>query len=263
MNGLRLYGRMLAVSMRSQLQYRASFLLTTLGNFISAFADFLGIWAFFDRFGGLQGWTLAETAIFYGIGNVSFALSEMFAREFDVFGSHVRTGSFDRMLLRPRSTVLQMMGAQCQIMRIGRLIQGAGVLAAGVWLLRPAWGVQHWLLLLASIIGGTALFFGLIIMQATCCFWTVESLEIWNCVSDCGRSVAQYPLDIYEKPLRHFFTYLVPLACMSYWPGAYLLGRGYVPAWVSFLAPCAGILIFLLSIWVWNCGIRHYRSCGS
>ena len=139
MNGLRLYGRMLAVSMRSQLQYRASFLLTTLGNFISAFADFLGIWAFFDRFGGLQGWTLAETAIFYGIGNVSFALSEMFAREFDVFGSHVRTGSFDRMLLRPRSTVLQMMGAQCQIMRIGRLIQGAGVLAAGVWLLRPAW----------------------------------------------------------------------------------------------------------------------------
>lgn len=263
-NALRLYRRMLAYSIRGQLQYRASFVMLTIGNALAALIEFIGIWALFGRFGALEGWTLAEAAVFFGMGNIAFALCEMFAREFDVFSQYVRTGDFDRLLLRPRSTVLQLLGASCHIMRFGRLLQGAAVLAIGLSALGVGgWGPDRWLLLVLSVLGGAFLFAGMIVLQATSCFWTIESLEVWNCITYGGVTTIQYPLSIYQKPLRFLFTYLVPLVAMNYWPSAYLLGRGYVPAWLSWLSPFIGLAFFLLALLVWRWGVRHYRSTGS
>lgn len=264
MNALRLYGKMIGYSIRSQLQYRASFAMLAIGNALSAGIEFLGIWALFGRFGALEGWSLAEAAVFFGMGNIAFALCEMFTREFDTFSRYVRTGDFDRVLLRPRSTVLQMLGANCHIMRIGRMLQGGVVLGVGLAALGVAgWGMDRWGLLVLSIMGGACLFGGMVVLQATSCFWTIESLEVWNCITYGGVTTIQYPLDIYQKPLRLFFTYIVPLAAMNYWPCAYLLGRGYVSPWLSWLAPFIGVLFFCLSLCVWHWGVRHYRSTGS
>ncbi len=62
------------------------------------------------------------------MANVSFALSEAFGRGFDVFSGLVRTGEFDRLLLRPRSTTFQVAASNLQLMRIGRFAQGVVVL---------------------------------------------------------------------------------------------------------------------------------------
>lgn len=254
---------MIAYSLRSQLQYRASFLLLTLGTALSILIEYLGIWAMFDRFGSLSGWTLADAGVFLGMGNIAFALSEMFMRAFDIFGRQVRTGSFDRILLRPRSTMLQMLGAECQLMRIGRLLQGAAILVISLRMLGVSWGPDRWLLLALSIGGGALLFSSIVVLQATSCFWTVESLEVWNTFTYGGVTMAQYPLDIYQRPLRWFFTYVLPLAAMNYWPCAYLLGRFYVPVWLSWLSPLVGVAFFVASCFAWRFGVRHYRSTGS
>lgn len=113
------------------------------------------------------------------------------------------------------------------------------------------------------MLGGACLFAGIIVLQATSCFWTVESLEIWNSFTYSGVTTAQYPLDIYEKPLRFFFSYVIPMAAINYWPCAYLLRRGYVSPWLSWLAPAVGVAFFVLSLLVWQVGVRHYRSTGS
>ncbi len=263
MNALSLYIKMVGISIRGQLQYRASFVMFTLGNALGAFIEYLGVWAFFGRFGALGDWTLAEAGVFYGMGNIAFALCEAFTREFDVFGSRVRTGEFDRVLLRPRSTVLQMLGAQCQVMRVGRLLQGVLVLAVSLSGLGIRWNAGQWALMVFAVLGGALLFSGMIVLQATSCFWTVESLEVWNCITYGGVYAIEYPLSVYAKPLRYLFTYVVPLAAMNYWPCAVLLGRDYVSPWVSWLSPLVGILFFMLSLCIWRIGVRHYRSTGS
>lgn len=263
MNALSLYIKMIGLSIRSQMQYRMSFVMSTIGNALGAFIEYLGVWAFFARFGSLGDWTLADAGVFYGMGHIAFALAEMFARGFDVFHQRVRTGEFDRTLLRPRSTVLLLLGEECQVMRIGRLIQGAAVLAVGLSWQNATWGFDRWLLMLLTVIGGAFLFSCISVLQATSAFWTVESIEVWNCITFGGVSTVQYPLSIYQKPLRYLFSYLVPLAAANYWPCAYLLGRDYVPVWVSWASPLLGVLSFLLSLRVWRFGVRHYRSTGS
>lgn len=263
MNAIRLYFQMIGLSIRGQLQYRANFILFSIGNALSALIEYVGVWALFDRFGALDSWTFAEAGVFFGIGNISFAICEAFTREFDIFQRHVRTGTFDRVLLRPRSTVLQMLGADFQFMRIGRFIQGIIILAVSLASLHLTWHIQHYILLIASIAGGTLLFSGVIVLQATSCFWTIESIEVWNSITYGGLTLMQYPLDIYQRPIRLFFTFIVPLVAINYWPCAYLLGRGYVAAWVSFASPLVGVVVFVLSLFVWSFGVRHYRSTGS
>jgi len=94
-----------------------------------------------ERFGNLKGWSLPEAALLYGIVSTGFALAESAARGFDVFGYVVRSGEFDRLLLRP--TALQVAGRELQLMRVGRLSQGLVVLLWGVAALEIAWTVPR------------------------------------------------------------------------------------------------------------------------
>ena len=110
-NALRLYGRYVAVSLRAQMQYPGAFIATSAGAFASTVIDFIAIWALFTRFRQIEGWRFEEVALFYGVISVAFAFADALTRGFDIFGElFVKTGDFDRLLVRPRSTVLQLLG---------------------------------------------------------------------------------------------------------------------------------------------------------
>ncbi|MBI2501886.1 MAG: ABC-2 family transporter protein [Candidatus Latescibacteria bacterium] len=266
MNALRLYLRYLGVSCRGQMQYRASFLMLTLGHFLMTGLEFAGVWVIFSRFGNLQGWSLPEVALFYGIINMAFALSDATSRGFDILPTLVKNGEFDRILLRPRSTVLQLAGQELTLRRVGRFSQGLLVFLWAAHTLELSWSLAKIALLLTTLLGGACLFYGLFVLQATMAFWTTETLEIMNTLTYGGVETAQYPLVIYRAWFRRFFTLVVPLACVSYYPALALLGRAdplgsaIVLHW---LAPLVGLLFLVLCLQVWRWGVRHYRSTGS
>ncbi|NLV91341.1 MAG: ABC transporter permease [Firmicutes bacterium] len=265
-DGLKLYLRYVGVSLRSQLQYPASFVMMILGNLVTTVIDFLGILALFSRFGSLGEWTLPQVAVFYGMVHVAFALAEAGARGFDILHRHVRAGTFDRMLLRPRSTVLQVIGLEFQLMRIGRFTQGLIVLGWGMANLELTLTLAQILLVIASIAGGAFLFSGLFVLQATLSFWSVESLEVVNLTTYGGVQTAQMPITIYQKWFRRFFTWIIPLAAINYFPLMAILDHpagGEFPVWVSWVSPVVGPVFFLLCLQVWNFGVRHYHSTGS
>ncbi|HEX2573951.1 MAG TPA: ABC-2 family transporter protein [Polyangia bacterium] len=266
MNALRLYARYVGLSWRAQLQYRASFALQTLGTALLSVVDFLAIWVLFDRFKRIAGWSLAEVAVFYGTANIAWSLAEGIGRGFDDFGSVVKRGDFDRLLLRPRSTVLQLLGREFTLRRIGRIGQGAAVLAWGWRSLGLGWDAARLGLWLLAVAGGVALFEGILILQATLAFWTIESLEVMNTLTYGGVQTVQYPLAIYPGWLRRFFLLVVPLGCVAYFPVVRLLGRTDplgAPAWLGWAGPFAGFLFLGVALRAWRFGIRHYTSTGS
>lgn len=266
MNAVRLYGRYASISLRSQLEYRASFVMQAFGQFLFTGVEFAGILALFARFGQIRGWTLGEIAFFYGMISISWAIADAFARGFDQFGNIVKYGDFDRLLLRPRSTVLQMFGHELTLRRLGRFLQGAAVLLFAIVTLDIAWSADRVALLVLTIACGVCMFIGLVIVQATSAFWTTESLEVWNAFTYGGVFMSQYPIEIYRPWFRQFFTFVIPLACINYFPGVAILGRhDPIGTSVGFqhLAPLAGPLFLLIALQVWKVGVRHYRSTGS
>jgi ABC-2 type transport system permease protein len=266
-NALSMYIRLIGLSIRGQMQYRVSFLLMSVGQFVTTGVEFAAIWALFARFGTLVPWTLPQVAFFYGMVNSSFAVTDAAARGFDLFGAQfVKTGNFDRLLLRPRSTVLQLAGHEFPLMRVGRLLQGVLVLGWAIVHLEIAWNIGKVMLLVLTLLSGVVLFYGIIICQAVLSFWTTESLEIMNTLTYGGVETAQYPMAIYQKAFRRFFTFVVPLACVAYFPVVAILGIPDPlgsPLIAQVLAPLAGFGFFALTLLLWRVGVRHYTSTGS
>src|SRR5262245_21817477 len=263
---LRLYLRYIDISFRSQMQYRVSFALHALGHFLVTGSEFLGFVALFQRFGQINGWTLPQMAFFYGIISVAFAAAEAVPRGFDRFSTLIKNGEFDRILVRPRSAVLQVLGQEFQLMRIGRFAQGMMVLCWAAGQLKVHWTPSNLGLVLFAIAGGTCLFSGLFVLQATLCFWTTESLEIVNCTTYGGVEAAQFPVTIYRSWFRSIFTFIIPLATINYFPLHAILqledplGSTRTLQWLS---PLAGLLFLIFCLQCWRLGVTKYTSTGS
>ena len=92
--GVQLFGRLMMIAVRSQMQYRSAFFLMVLGTFLTSMVQAIGIWALFDRFGSLGVWSVSHVAFLYGTINIVFASVDITARGFDTFGSSlIRTAS--------------------------------------------------------------------------------------------------------------------------------------------------------------------------
>ncbi|MHA6485342.1 ABC transporter permease [Paenibacillus sp. strain BS8-2] len=258
-----LYLRYLSIHLKSQLQYRTSFLLLSIGQFFIPFMVFGGLYFMFERFGQLEGWSFFEVTLCFAVIHMSFSLSECFARGFDAFSSLVAGGDFDRLLVRPRSTVVQVLGSKFEFTRIGRLMQSGIVLVWSISNLPQIWTFPKAVTLLFMILNGVFIFTGIFILAATFCFWTIQGLEVANVFTDGGREMAQYPLTIYEKWVTRFFTFVIPFGCVSYLPLMYLLDKDEGTWATGLLVPFGGLLFLVPCLLVWMIGVRHYRSTGS
>jgi ABC-2 type transport system permease protein len=267
MNALNLYGRYVAASLRAQFSYPGTLALMSVGQFLVTAIEFAGVWALFQRFGHIGGWRLGEVALFYGFVSVVFSIGDAVTRGFDIFGSvFVKTGAFDRLLLRPRTTVLQLLGYELRLTRIGRLAQGIVVFAIGAHLTGFVASPQALAILVWAALGGTALFSGLFVFQATWSFWTVESLEAMNVLTYGGEAAAEYPLNVYARWFRDFLMFVVPIGCVTYLPMLAAMGRPDPlgsPAWAGLVTPAAGFAFLAVSLFAWRFGVRHYASAGA
>jgi ABC-2 type transport system permease protein len=260
---MKLYFKYISILFASQMQYRASFWMLTFGQFFIPFSVFAGLYFLFERFGQLQGWAFAEVALCFGVIHMAFSLSECFSRGFDAFSGLVAAGEFDRLLVRPRGTIVQVLGSKFEFTRFGRMLQSALVLAYACYQLPIAWSAVKVMTLIFMVLGGVIIFTGIYMVAAALCFWTIQGLEVANIFTDGGREMAQYPLSIYEKWVTRFFTFLIPFGCVSYLPLLYILDKTSGPDWYYVVMPFASVLFLIPCIFIWQYGVKHYRSTGS
>ncbi|WP_042167465.1 ABC transporter permease [Paenibacillus gorillae] len=256
-----LYLKYMLMLFKSQMQYRVSFFFLAIGQCLTPFIAFAGIYFLFDKFGQLQGWSFYEVALCFAITHIAFTITECFARGFDSFSSLIVTGDFDRLLVRPRGTVVQVLGSRFEFARIGRLLLSGVVLTWAVSNIGVDWTMLKAIALLLMIASGVVIFTSIFILAASISFWTVQGLEIANIFTDGGREMTQYPLDIYTKRVRQFFTFIIPFACFNYLPLLYILGRKEQELYA--FIPLAGFLFLIPCLFLWRVGVRHYRSTGS
>lgn len=260
---MKLYFKFMSILFKSQMEYRTSFLLLSIGQFFVPFLVFVSMLLFFQRFPNINGWSLYEVALCYSIIHIAFSISECFARGFDAFSSTVVNGDFDRILLRPRGTILQVLGSKFEFSRIGRLIQSLIVLIFSLSHLHVVWNFYKILTLILMIISGIFIFIGIYMLGATFSFWTIEGLEVINIFTDGGREMAQYPLNIYKEWVRKFFTFVIPFGTVNYLPLMFILDKVQGNQLIYMFTPLFGLLFIAPCTFLWNFGVRHYKSSGS
>ena len=262
-----LYKTFVGSRLRSQMQYRESFLLMLVVGVLGFSTELLALIILFNRFGELAGWSVGEVAFLYGLASASFGLAEMFGAGYDGFADTIRRGEFDRVLLRPRGVFAQVLSADFQLRRLGRILQGMLALGLAFAWTSVDWTVMRLAYLPVVLVCGAIIFTAFFVLGATLCFWTVESTEVVNIITDGGNEMASYPLTIYHVLMRRFFTFVLPLAFVSYFPSLYLLDRPEAadwPTWLLVISPLgAAAFLIIVSRAAWGFGVRHYRSTGS
>jgi viologen exporter family transport system permease protein len=260
-----LWRRLVGAQVRSQLQYRTSFALDVGGAFLISFIDFLAVLVLFHNVRQLGVWSVREVALLYALSSISFALTDLAIGHFDQFPQKIRDGNFDILLVRPRSTLFQVIGSDFQLRRLGKAIQGALVLVYALSALDLHWSVGRVVMLVVMVPSAIVIFSSIWVVGGCLAFWTTDGGEFTNAFTYGGNFLAQYPVDIFSAWLRRFLAYVVPLAFVSYFPALYLLDKPDplgLPHVLRFVSPLVALVAAVVAGCVWRFAVRHYRSAG-
>lgn len=265
MDTLKYYFHAMAVHIKGQSQYKGSFFLQILSTVFLTGWEFAAIFVLFARFPSMGQWRREDIIFFYGLMNVAFAVAELIARGFNAFSGDVRSGGFDRMLLRPRTTFISVLCNQLDLRRLGALLVGISALILGANVAGITWTATKLLCLALALLGGVALLFALFMIEAIACLKTIASIEIVNVFTYGGRTACQYPIDIYRSGFRWLFLYVVPYGLVMHLPASYILGKTILnfPPWLAFFSPLFGFLFFGICLLLWNVSVKGYHSTGS
>ena len=265
LDALRLYLRLASAGLRAQMQYRGAFVFRSIVDFGVMVSDLGPVWVLARYFGHLDGWTFAELALLYGMVGTSWAVVELGLRGFESFSVYLLRGDLDRLLLRPRSVLLQVAAMDFEARKLARVGQALLVLVLACVSLRLGPASLAWIAV--GIAGGALYFTGIVTLGASLSFWTSgETAELQNTLTYGGSAALSYPVSIYAQWFRRLITYGVPLAFVNYFPALAALGRTEAAGWpqaLPWLSPlacgavlCAGLLAFAR-------GLRRYESAGS
>lgn len=264
--GVRAYGLIVAMWLRSTLAYRASFVMTTVGNFLMTGFDFVTIMLMFSHVDALGGYTLPEIALLYGVSASAFGLCDLLLGSVDRVGQRVRDGTLDTLLVRPVPVLAQVAADRFALRRLGRITQALLVLGYALVTLDIAWTPLKVALLPVMVLSGAAIFGAVFVAGAAFQFYAQDASEVQNAFTYGGTTLLQYPPSVFARDLVRGVTFIVPLAFVSWLPALYVLGRDYpldLPRWVAFLPPLVAGGCWVLAGLVWRVGLRSYRSTGS
>ncbi|MCM2413872.1 MULTISPECIES: ABC transporter permease [unclassified Streptomyces] len=264
--GVRAYGLIVAMWLRSTMAYRASFVMTTFGNFAATAFDFVAIMLMFSHVEVLGGYTLPEVALLYGASGTAFGLADLVLGSMDRLGRRVRDGTLDTLLVRPVPVLAQVAADRFALRRLGRITQGLLVLGYALGTLDIEWTVLKVVMVPLMLLSGAAIFGAVFVTGAAFQFFAQDAAEVQSSFTYGGNTMLQYPPTVFAKDLVRGVTFVVPLAFVNWLPALYVLGREYplgLPDWVAFLPPVVAGLCWVLAGLAWRVGLRSYRSTGS
>lgn len=258
---LKLYFKYASVCTQSVMEYKLSFLLMVIARFMIAFCELIAIQFLFSGFTQIKGYTYGDVLLCFSVIQMSFTFAELFGSGFKSFSGMVRSGEFDRMMLRPCSLILQIMGNSFAVGRIGPLFTAIVTLVLGIRHSQITWSIMTVWTMATMIIGGMLLFIGLFMLGASFCFFSIQDTALINVLTYGAKSHGKYPIDIYGKGILRFCTYVIPYTLIQYYPLQFLLGK--TRNWHLAFCPLGIVVFLLICYFIWRFGVKHYKSCGS
>ncbi len=258
---MKLYFNSLALHLKSELEYRMSFIISFLSQILIFFTYYFVIIALFSKFNNIKGFTLYEVLLCFSIIQFGFAFNEVFARGIDKFDKLIIEGGFDRLLLRPKNLILQVLCSDGDFVKVSRLIQAVIVLVIALIKLNVKFTFLKVICLILMLMASCVIFFGIFLLAASYCFMTVQGLEVRNVFTDGGKHMAQYPIGVFKKGFVFFFTFIIPYAFVNYYPLLYFIGRND-----NILYAFSPLIVFLYLIpcfIVFYMGVKKYEGSGS
>jgi ABC-2 type transport system permease protein len=249
---LRLAGALWGASLRSALEYRASFALQSVFMLLNnvVYLSFWGI--FFRRFSRVAGWSLQDQVLMYGIVATGFGLAAVLAGGTMELAGVIAAGGLDSWLLRSPPVLVQ---AALSRMRIS----GFGDLATGPVLLL-ATGVHDPARLAAFAFGAViagVVFASFWTLVSSSAFWLGRADDVASQSTNVLITLAIYPEKLFGPIARGVLFVIVPAGLVSWLPASLV----HSWSWGRAAALVAGVTVFAgFTLLAWTAGLRRYEG---
>src|SRR5438445_7866946 len=135
MKNLTRHGRLFALYFsqyaKARLEYRADFFSSVLASFLGTLAAFGFLLIVFSRVPAVKGWSFPEMVFLYGFSLIRLGIFNVFSWNLYLFADrYLIEGRFDRVLLRPVSSIFQVLFEAFRLESLQETLTGIG---AVVW----------------------------------------------------------------------------------------------------------------------------------
>jgi ABC-2 type transport system permease protein len=258
---LRLYFIIEAQYIKARMQYRADFIISSIGMFFSSLATLGIFWVILESVPSLAGWSLMEMVFIYAFYMLAISPMQILFDHAWQIRFHVQQGTFIKYYFRPLNMMFYYMSELFDLKGITQLVVGSGLMIYSSNQLGLDWSAAR-LALLATTLFSAALVQISIIVTASCAaFWVVDSYPVLGLAWKL-REFAPYPMSIFDGAFRFAFTYLIPIGFVAFYPSQLFLRPEQVSPLIYF-SPIIGIGMFALTYWIWTKGVNSYTGTGS
>ncbi|MCK4799230.1 MAG: ABC-2 family transporter protein [Spirochaetes bacterium] len=230
---------------------------------------FSGVWllkVLADRFHNLAGWNFPQIAFVYGLGLLSHGLQVVFFIQTWNMERFVVKGEFDRMLVRPMNVFFQFIIRNINLVGFTDMIPGTVIFLYASKQIGFVWNICNIISIIAVLIGGMLIRASIYTIFSSVAFWTYRSRSLITIVYNMMERGTLYPLSIYPRLFQLFFTFIIPIAFISFYPACDFLGqsdRTSLPLGLVVWTPVVGIIIFWVAIGIFRFGLKNYESAGT
>ena len=257
-----LFGEYFAQYVKMRMSYRGDFIVSTATSMAATIFALAFVIVLFHKVPALAGWTLPEEIFLYGFSLIPYGMFNVISLNLYDFGNnYIIEGKFDRVMLRPISTLFQVLFEQFRVESMQEIATGLFCMWYASRELHIHWTVGKFSLLIFWGLCAGVIYISVFLLLTTISFWFEDRIgvhpPVWNLIA-FGR----YPLSIYSGTVQFFLCWIIPFGLASFYPSVRLLGHTVTPEYLPFVPVVAvGFLIF--AICMWNLGTRHYSSTGS
>ncbi|OFI46087.1 multidrug ABC transporter permease [Floricoccus penangensis] len=246
--------------LKQLMEYRVDFIVGVLGVVLTQALNILFLKVIFSKIPTLEGWTLQQIVFIYGFSLIPKGLDHLFSDNLWAVGQRlVWKGDFDKYMTRPINPLIHVIIETFQIDALGELIVGIGLLASTVGTI--TWTPTKVILFVIAIPFATMIYTSLKIIASSMAFWSKQAGSIMYFFY-LFNDFAKYPVSIYNTFIRTIISFIIPFAFTAFYPASFFLTGQNVMFNIGGLI-IVSIILFIISLLIWNKGLSIYESAGS
>lgn len=256
--GIRIYLHGAKVAIASRMAYRADMFISMLIMLMVEMVVPLITILIYNNGAAIPGWSVYEVLLLQGV----FMLARGIAFPF-FFGivwnviRRVQEGTFDLILIKPRSELFIAIVTGFDTEDLGKLVGGATLFSLAVSQLPPP-STMQWLQFIALFLVSILAMFGIgVIMAGIGVVW-IGNFRVYE-VFVSVTNFANYPASIFSKSIQTVILSILPISILGFIPASALLGR---PDAGTLTAIITGIGTVVVSLLFWKAMMRKYTSAG-
>lgn len=258
LHDVRVYKVSLWIQFKAAAALRGAFIAQILGMILNNVAVVTAWFFFFERFGVINGWGIAQFAAMQGVGMVVFGAIILISTGILDLPRHVDTGSLDGFLTKPSSVLGQIGSSNIDITTIGDIILGTGIVAW--YLLYSDFTALAFLLFMVAIATAFVVFWCFaILLPQIMAFYIFDAERLSRYMGTIFLDGMNYPGGLFTGPLRVVLLTVMPSLMIGVVPVDAL--RSLHWGWVG-LGVLVAAFWWCFTMWLFKHALKRYESAN-